>query len=359
MSAKNFLKRFWAIALLVAVLSGMTAFAAEKPKVPRIGVVIPDLSNIFWDRYRQFMEDGAKELNIDLIVLNANNKPDNMIKGLEDLVAQGVDGIIFTPYWESATRGATLAKEAGIPFVLTDCFADFKPQSARFPNYIAFVGPYDEYGGYEMAKVLFKAMKPNANGKKIIGVINGTAGTTVAIGRRKGLQTALDENPDVVVAGEIDSNFLRDIALTKFESLYQGNPDIAGVWTANGESAVGAIAAIKRADKAPGKDVQVVSLNLDPENVELVKKGEQLFDLGGHWLQGGFGLVILYDYLNGHAIPADKANVLLKFLPLTKEQVPQFEKDFPGGMPVYDFKAHSKTYNPGAAFAAFDLEYSK
>ncbi len=341
---------------LAALLLASPAPAGEKR--PTIGVVIPALSNIFWERYRQFMDEGATQLGIDLVVLNADNKPDNMIKGLEDLVARGVDGIIFTPYWESARRGATLAKEAGIPFVLTDCFADFEPQCERFPNYIAFVGPFDEYGGHEMARHLFAAMKPNAEGKKVIGVINGTAGTTVAIGRRNGLEKALAENPDVVVAGEVDSNFLRDIALVKFESLYQGNPDIAGVWTANGESAVGAIAAIKRAGKVPGKDVMVVSLNLDPENVELVKKGEQLFDIGGHWLQGGFGLILLYDHLNGHTIPADKANVLLKFLPLEQDQVPQFEKDFPDGMPIYDFKAHSKTYNPQADTTAFDLEYS-
>ena len=349
------LKRVCLTVVASALLISMAAVAADRP---RIGVVIPDLSNIFWDRYREFMVDGAKELDIDLIVLNANNKPDNMIKGLEDLVAQEVDGIIFTPYWESATRGVSLAHEAGIPVVLTDCFADFGPQEARFPNYIGYVGPFDEDGGYEMASVLIKAMKPGPDGKKVIGVINGTAGTTVAIGRRAGLERALKENPDVVVAGELDSNFLRDIALTKFESLYQGHPEITGVWTANGESAVGAIAAIKAAGKVPGKDVLVVSLNLDPENVELVKKGEQIFDLGGHWLQGGFGLVMLYDHIKGFTVPKDRANVLLRFLPLTQELVPQFEKDFPNGMPVYDFKKFSKAYNPNAEFAEFIMKYS-
>lgn len=357
MSLSTRLHRVCLIVALAGALHALPSPAAEKR--PVIGVVIPALSNIFWERYRQFMDDGAKQLGVDLVVVNADNKPDNMIKGLEDLVARGVDGIIFTPYWESAPRGATLAREAGIPFVLTDCFADFEPQCERFPNYIAFVGPNDEYGGYEMAKRLFAAMKPDKSGKKIIGVINGTAGTTVAIGRRKGLERALGENPDVVVAGEVDSNFLRDIALVKFESLYQGNPDIAGVWTANGESAVGAIAAVKRAGMTPGRDVQVVSLNLDPENVELVKKGEQLFDIGGHWLQGGFGLILLYDHLNGHTVPAGKANILLNFLPLTNDSVARFEKDFPGGMPIYDFKAHSKTYNPEADTTAFDLEYSE
>jgi hypothetical protein len=30
-----------------------------------------------------------------------------------------------------------------------------------------------------------------------------------------------------------------------------------------------------------------------------VQDGEQLYDIGGHWVQGGIGLVIMYDYLHG------------------------------------------------------------
>ena len=70
-------------------------------------------------------------------------------------------------------------------------------------------------------------------------------------------------------------------------------------------------------------------MDLNPENVEAVKNGELLFDIGGHWLQGGFALVMLYDHLKGKLVPTDQDNVKLKLLPLTKDAVAQFEKDFP------------------------------
>jgi hypothetical protein len=57
--------------------------------------------------------------------------------------------------------------------------------------------------------------------------------------------------------------------------------------------------------------------------------------------------------------PADQANVKLGLLPLTKNLVEQFEKDFPGGVPEYDFKAHSRVYNPNAKAAFFEMKYSK
>lgn len=359
MKQRSKLKGYFATFLaIMAIQFAWVAAPSQAGEKPTIGVIVPTLAAQFWNNYVAFMKTGAQELDVDLIVLNADNKPDQMIKGLEDLVARGVDGIIFTPYWATAARGLTLAKQANIPVILTDTYADFPPQGKRFPNYVAFIGPSDADAGYQMAKTLFAAMKPGPDGKKIIGVVNGTAGTSVAIDRRKGLERALKENPEVVVAGEVDGNFVRDTSQTVFESLYQGNPGITGVWAANGGTATGVMAAIKGAGKVPGKDILVVAMDLNPENVVAVKKGDLLFDIGGHWLQGGFALVMLYDTIKGKPVPADQANVKLGLLPLTKDLVGQFEKDFPGGVPAYDFKARSRFYTPDAKPAFFEMKYS-
>lgn len=332
-----------------------TAALAENPD---IGVIVPTLDAQFWNSYVQFMQKGADELGVNLIVLNADNKPDQMIKGLEDLVAQGVDGIIYTPYWATAVPGLTLAKEASIPVILTDSYADFPPQDANFPNYLAFVGPSDRDAGKQMAEALFASLTPAADGKKYVAAVNGTAGTSVAIDRRAGLQDALDAAPDVVLVGEVDGNFVRDTSQTVFESLWQGNPNIQGVWAANGGTATGVMAAISAAGKTPGTDIMVVAMDLNPENVDAVEQGTLLFDIGGHWLQGGFALTMMYDHLNGKELSAEQANVKLALLPLTKDRVAQFRADFPGGVPVYDFKAHSRTYTPDAATAVFEMKYS-
>jgi ABC-type sugar transport system substrate-binding protein len=275
-----------------------------------------------------------------------------------DLVAQNVDGIIFTPYWATAARGMTLAKEANIPVVLTDSYPDFAPQSTRFPNYIAFVGPSDEDAGAQMGEALLAAMKPDATGKRVIGVVNGTPGTSVATDRRKGLARALKNHPGAVIAGEVDGNFVRDTAQTAFESLYQGAPAIRGVWAANGGSATGVMVALKNAGKSPGRDVLVVAMDLNQENVAAVKRGELLFDIGGHWLQGGFALVIMFDTLMGKPVPKTSANVKLALLPLTRDRVAPFERDFPNGMPVYDFRKHSRAFTPDAKPAVFEMKYS-
>jgi ABC-type sugar transport system substrate-binding protein len=347
-----------AAALAALVGSGIPHRAIAAAERPTIGVVVPTLAAQFWNTYVSFIRKGADQLGINLVVLNADNNPDQMTKSLEDLVARPVDGIIFTPYWNTGARGLTLARDANIPVILTDSYPPFPPRSKRFPNYLAFIGPSDEDAGRQMAEALFAAMTPDANGKKVIGVVNGTAGTSVAIDRRKGLADALKNHPEVQIAGEVDGNFVRDTSQTVFESLYQGHPEIKGVWAANGGTATGVLTALKNAGKVPGKDVLVVAMDLNPENVEAVQKGDLLFDIGGHWLQGGYALVMLYDAIKGKPIPANDDVIKLKLLPLTKDKVAQFQADFPGGVQPYDFKQHSRVYNPDAPPLVVAVQYS-
>jgi ABC-type sugar transport system substrate-binding protein len=343
---------------VIAVGFTSTKTASAQAKKFTIGITVPTLDAQFWNRYVDFVKDGAKAFDMDVVVVNADNKPDQLFKGVEDLLARGVDGLIHVPYWETGLKTLTLAKEANIPVIFTDVYLpNIDPQGKDFSNYIAFVGPSDEAAGYAMAKTLFAAVAPNDKGEKVVGVVDGTPGTSVAIDRRKGFDKALAESKDVRLAGAVNGNFVRDTSQTAFESLYQGNPDIKGVWAANGGTATGVMAALRNANKTPGKDVFVVAMDLNPENVDAVEKGELLFDIGGHWLQGGFALVLMYDYLNGKPIPANQANVKLNLLPLTKDTVQQFRKDFPNGLPVYDWKQHSQLFNPQAK-ATFELAYS-
>lgn len=333
-------------ALAIGVATAVT-LAQDRPTV---GIIVPTLDSEFWNRYVAFTQAGADQLGVDLVVLNADNKPDQVTKFTQDLVARQVDGIISVGYWSSARSTIMFAQRASIPVVITDTYPDFNPQSDGYANYLAYVGPSDLDAGYNMGKALLSSLKPGADGKVIIGVVNGTPGTSVAIDRRKGLDQAISEfgADKVTIVGEVQGNFVREEAQTAFEALYQGNPQLQGVFAANDPMAMGVIAALDRLGKAPGKDVLVVGMDLNGSNVEAMKAGKQLFSIGGHWLQGGIGLLIMYDHLKGFPIAPEQASFRLKLLPMTQADVPRFERDFPGGQPNFDFKAHSKAYNKDA-----------
>ena len=363
-SVLKILSLLMVISMLLAACAPKTATeeptttTSTEPKRVKIGAIVPTLNAQFWNRYYEFMKQGADELGVDLVLLNADNNADSASKYIEDLVSQKVDGIIMVPYWSLDKKALADTKAANIPLIFTDVYSSVAPQDPANPNYLAFVGPSDEDAGYQMGLALFEATEADADGKKVIGWVEGTAGTSVAIDRNKGLEKALAEHPEVVVAGKVNGNFVRDESQAAFEALYQAHPEIKGVWAANGGTATGVMTAIKNAGKVPGKDIMVVAMDLNPENVDAVKSGELLFDIGGHWLQGGFALVMMYDFLNGLPLTAAEANVKLGLLPLTKALVPQFEKDFPDGVPAYNFKEHSRVYTPGAPAASFEMKYS-
>jgi ABC-type sugar transport system substrate-binding protein len=350
---KHFMRRMAFV--LAALLPFMAAAAGKKPT---IGLIVPTLDAQFWNNYVNFTKEGAKALGVDLVVLNVNNKPDLMPKYIEDLVSRGVDGMIVVPYWAADKHALRLTKSAKIPLVFADTYSSVSPQDPKYPNYVLFIGPSDEDAGYRMANALFAAVQPDASGKKVIGVVDGTPGTSVAIDRAKGLDKALKEHPEVTVAGRVTGNFVRDESQTAFAPVLHAHPEIQGVWCANGGTATGVMTAIQNAGKMPGKDVQVVAMDLNPENVQAVEAGKLLFDIGGHWLQGGFALTLLYDHLNGFKIPADKASRKIMLLPVTSDKVAEFKKLYPNGVPAYDFKAHSKAYSgAGAPDPVIELTY--
>jgi ABC-type sugar transport system substrate-binding protein len=346
-----------AAATMGSFLAGCSSDKTGKKVV--IGSIVPTLDAQFWQRYKAFSETVAAELGIELVTINANNSADALNKGIEDLIARGVDGLIFVPYFGAGPKGIAAADAAGIPVMCVDCTPDdvIKP-GGEFENYIGVVGPDDETAGYEMADALSKTLVAGKDGKKKIIAIEGTPGTSVAINRFKGLKRYISEGGDLTLLGNAVGNFVASDSQKATEDLMQAHPDFQGVWTANGGTATGALAALKNAGKKPGVDVKVVTMDLNPDNVLLVASGELEFDTGGHWLQGGFAAIIMYDWLNGiEPSIADRSRVI-KLLPVTAATIPQLEMDYPDGQPPYVAKEHSRFLTPEGPDAVIELAYS-
>ena len=307
-------------ALAVAAPARSAAPAMASKDKPVIGVVVPTLDAQFWNNYVDFMKKGAAALGVELVVLNADNKPDQMVKSLEDLVARPADGIIFTPYWATAARGLTLAKDANIPVILTDVYADFQPQSSRFPNYLAFVGP--ERRGRGQADGRGAVCSHEAGRQRQEGDRRSQRHRR-HVGRDRPPQGARGRAEAAPGShGGAEKSTATSSATRRRRC---SNPSIRGIPTskASGRPTAarrpGVMTALKNAGKPPGKDVLVVAMDLNQENVQAVKNGDLLFDIGGHWLQGGFAEVLLFDDLKGKPVPKDQDNVKLKLLPLTKD----------------------------------------
>jgi ABC-type sugar transport system substrate-binding protein len=324
-----------------------------------IGSIVPTLDAQFWQRYVAFMKQTANALGVDVVTLNANNSGDKLSRGIDDLVARKVDGLIFVPYFGAGPKGIASAEGAGIPSMCVDTTPEDIQPGGQFEDYIGFVGPDDETAGYNMAAALSETIVAGADGQKKIVAIEGTPGTSVAINRFKGLKRYISEKGDLVLLGSAVGNFVPSESQSAMDDLLQRAPDTQGVWCANGGTATGAVASLENAGKVPGKDIKVVTMDLNPDNVARIAAGKIEFDTGGHWLQGGFSLIIMLDWLKGKKIAPDKRSQIIKLLPVTSATLPQFRSDYPSGLPEYDVRQHSRFYTPDGPPAVIDLTYSK
>ncbi|MGN6447702.1 MAG: D-ribose ABC transporter substrate-binding protein [Brucella intermedia] len=100
----------------------------------------------------------------------------------------------------------------------------------------------------------------------------GSPSDNNAATRSNGYETVLSQYPDLVKAGKDVANWDRTQGHDKMQALLQANPDIIGVISGNDEMALGAIAALKKADKLD--QVKVGGFDGSPDAVAAIKAGE-------------------------------------------------------------------------------------
>jgi len=82
-------------------------------------------------------------------------------------------------------------------------------------------------------------------------------------------------------------------------TLLRRYPDTQVIWAANDPIALGAIAASVDEGRSPGRDLFVGGINWDKAGLEKIIDGEMAVSLGGHFMTGGWALIMLYDYYHG------------------------------------------------------------
>ncbi len=195
----------------------------------------------------------------------------------------------------------------------------------------------------------------DASGKVIREIVatTGTKGSSIAEDRLGGLQEFASKHPDFKVLQVQYGVELREDGIKATEnylSAYPG-PGFDGIWNYDDGAAIGAAAALKQANLT-GK-VHVTGFDAEADGAQAIKAGDILADSGGQFVDGGFTYIMAYDYLNGHE--PKNPYVVMDYLLVTKDNVDKYIEQFGSGMPPYDVKKMSVTYNPNASTDDFKI----
>jgi len=348
---KKTIKTFVFVMLSVCALGAFAAAQGEEAKSTEqqtIGVSVPVLANPFWQRYVAFINQVAQQLNVKVNVVDCQNQEAKQLEDIENLIASGVKGLIVTP--QTAQVGPTIierARRANIPIAITDRWPGIDPTKYEWDGFVGFIGPDDQDTGYKIAKSLIDSSKT-----ALVGIC-GVHGASVAEGRFAGLDKAVKESTNTQLLGVQWVGETSDLGMQTTENYLSAYPGkIQGVWCYNDALATGAIKALRdtgKGDQLLNHEVEVAGMDLNPDAVELIKQGYYYTSFGGHWLQGGFGLIMLYDYMHGKKPEPQYRVVRLKLMQVTKDNVDKFTAQFIEHPPSIDATKLSRALNPSAS----------
>jgi ribose transport system substrate-binding protein len=225
-------------------------------------VPIPDPN---FDAISTIIETRLGEAGASFQRVDANLDPGKQISDLQSLVQQGVDVIIVNPVDPNATLPAlTAANEAGIPLVTLET-------TIEGPEVAANVTADVEFAAAEGARILQELVGDGA-----VGAINGPPFAQVIVRENETFAATAEEIGLEVLDTQVNQQITPDGARQIADAWKQQNPDLAGIWTFNDTSAVGAASAIDDSF-APA----IVSINGQPEAIPLVEEGviHTTFDL--------------------------------------------------------------------------------
>jgi ribose transport system substrate-binding protein len=183
------------------------------------------------------------------------------------LVDAKVDAIIIKPL-APTLPSVIAARKACIPVFTESRFFD-PSQATAGTDYVTHVGTDSELQGQAIAEWLIK----NRAGKANILELEGTSGTSSAIGRKKGFDAQIAAQPGMKLLASRSANFDRDTARTVTKELLKAYPTADVIYAANDGMVLGALAGVKDAGKVPGKDVILLSIDGFKEAVEHVVDG--------------------------------------------------------------------------------------
>jgi ribose transport system substrate-binding protein len=211
---------------------------------------------------------------------------------VSDAIKDKPDAIVFVPV-DFSKMGPAVEKinAAGIPLINVN-------EKVASGTVVGYVGTDD----YELARATGRYLLKAMGGKGNLVVLNGPTANLTAQGRARGFADVVKEFPEVKVVNTTMANYSRAQSSKAMKDILYANPQIDGVLSANDPMAMGAVEAIKAANKK----ALVVGINASREVMDLIKSGDVLAS-GDYdsFAQGCLGVEIAVRSLHKEATPKE------------------------------------------------------
>lgn len=264
----------------------------------------------FWALITQLTQEAATDLNINLTVYYSDSHRIVQSELIENIVTAEIkpDYVIFLPYGGSIIRSFNALEQAKIPFVTLERVFDInKVSEIALPQevYKYWLGEiYNDNvaAGKLLADSLYRFAKENLATEKSYHAIalNGDY-YAESLDRSAGFSYFNKSKKDVIINQILPARWNREEAGQLFLKLNNRYGKNEIVWAASDQMALGVLDVIEQTDLIPNKDFVIGGFDLIPEAIQAIKDNRMTASVGGHFLQGVWALIKIYDY--HHNIP--------------------------------------------------------
>ena len=317
---------------------------------------------VYWVTVTQVMEQAARSLGMELEVLYTERNrllPLQMAQELAQRPAgKKPDYLIITNENSVAPEMLRLLNDAGIRVFMAfsgiqeNLQAQTGQPRGKYPFWLGSMESNSRDAGYLTAKALIAKARSMPelrapDGKFHLVALAGARATAVSVERNAGMRQAVSESPDVLFTQEVFGDWRRDRAQEQAAVLFKRYPHARLVWAANDMMAFGAMEAWRQLGGVPGTDALFSGINTSEEALKARMRGELTALAGGHFMLGGWVLVMLYDHARGiDFISEGLEREAPVFMLLDENNIPQFEERFAKWRTSLDFKMFSKHHQP-------------
>jgi ABC-type sugar transport system substrate-binding protein len=203
----------------------------------------------------QSIKDEAAKRGIKLIATNAQSDLNKEIADIQGMIAQGAQALIISPLnSEGLDPALKAAQDAKVPVMTIDRLLTTKTPCT---DYLGWIGSDFVVQGQRAADAMIKATGDQGE----VAILLGASGVNVTVDRTKGFKDQLaTKGSKLKVVAEQTGDFTREKGQKVTEQLISANPGISAIYAENDEMALGAVAALKGADKKPG-DVKIITID--------------------------------------------------------------------------------------------------
>ena len=321
----------------------------------------------FWGLFINYMQKAADDLNTELRLHYAEGNRERMREQIakEAKSENRADVLVFPNFKKGGETFLKIIEENQVPaFVVNSGFTEDEQVGqprGKFKYWIGELLPDEQEVGAQLAKILIdEGLRSKSGGNdpslEMVG-ITGIISDYAAIQRTKGLQLIANNYPEIRLRQIVPANWSENDAATSFSMLKRRYPNVTLVWSASDVMAQGVIRSAKKLGLVSGEDFLVGGIDWANAGLQSVSTGDQHVSIGGHFLEGGWAVVMIYDYLQGNDF--EKLNLRWRSsmssvtAPEWNTQKKLRERIQPE---LIDFKRYSRFLNPEKSSYDFKLE---